>query len=275
MKTILVATDFSPSALNAANYAAEMALAINATILLLHVYQLPLVNPELPLAVTEEDMRLDAESEISNLKKELTRKTGGKLPIETDTRMGVFFSELNKLCDHIKPYTVVMGSQGSTATERFLLGGHTVYAMKHLKWPIISVPPGARFSTVKKIGLACDFDKVVDKIPLDEIKTLVNDFKAELYILNTGNQEVFDPEIIFESSLLEKMLAPLKPHFNFIVNSDRDEGILDFTEENLIDLLVVLPKRHVLLDRLIHRSMTKQLVLHSHVPVMALHQLLF
>jgi len=41
MKTIVVATDFSAVALNAANYAVDMALAIKADILLLHVYQIP------------------------------------------------------------------------------------------------------------------------------------------------------------------------------------------------------------------------------------------
>ena len=35
MKTIIVATDFSPAALNAANYAAAMATAINAKLFLL------------------------------------------------------------------------------------------------------------------------------------------------------------------------------------------------------------------------------------------------
>jgi len=33
MKTILVATDFSPAALNASNYAADMAMATQATTL--------------------------------------------------------------------------------------------------------------------------------------------------------------------------------------------------------------------------------------------------
>ena len=37
MKTIIVATDFSTAALNAAEYAADMALAIQANILLLHI----------------------------------------------------------------------------------------------------------------------------------------------------------------------------------------------------------------------------------------------
>ena len=60
MKTILVATDFSPAALNAANYAADMALAINADILLLHVYQIPVVYLEVPVALNEEGMMQEA-----------------------------------------------------------------------------------------------------------------------------------------------------------------------------------------------------------------------
>ena len=271
MKTILVATDFSPAALNAANYAADMALAINADILLLHVYQIPVVYLEVPV-VNEEDMMQEAEKDIIQLKEELALKRGGKLNIETEVRIGVFFPEMKTVCERIKPYTVVMGSQGTTAAERLFFGSHTVYAMKHLMWPLITVPPEAKFSSVKKIGLACDFDKVVDTTPIDEIKMLVNDFNAELHILNTGKKEVFNPEIVFESGLLEEMLAPLKPNYHFITNENTDEGIMDFAEKNHIDLLIVLPKRHGLLDKLIHKSHTKQLVLHSHVPVMALHQ---
>ena len=92
-----------------------------------------------------------------------------------------------------------------------------------------------------------------------------------MHILNTGKKEVFKPELVFESGLLQEMLAGLKPNYHFITNKDIDEGIIDFAEKNHIDLLIVLPKRHGLLDKLVHRSHTKQLVLHSHVPVMALH----
>ena len=52
MKTIIVATDFSSTALNAANYAADMALAINADLLLLYVYQLPVSYSEVPKKVS-------------------------------------------------------------------------------------------------------------------------------------------------------------------------------------------------------------------------------
>jgi len=41
MKRILVPTDFSPAAENATAYAAQLARQIEASLVLLHVYQLP------------------------------------------------------------------------------------------------------------------------------------------------------------------------------------------------------------------------------------------
>jgi nucleotide-binding universal stress UspA family protein len=272
MKTILVATDFSPAAFNAANYAADMALAIDAELWLLHVYQVPVVYYEIPVVLTGENLMEDAQKRISRLKEELTRNTEGKLQIQTEIRMGIFFPELKSVCERVKPYTVVMGSQGTTATERLFFGGHTVYAMKHLMWPLIAVPEKSKFSLAKKIGLASDFDKVVETIPLDEIKMLVNDFHSELHVINTGKKKEFKADMIFESGLLQEILAPLNPSYDLITHENTDEGILNFADKNHIDLLLVLPKRHGLLGKLTHKSHTKQLVLHSHVPVMALHQ---
>jgi len=272
MKTLIVVTDFSPAASNAANYAADMALAINANILLLHVYQLPVVYLEVPLAYTEDEMRKDVEKSIHRLGSRLLLKTGSKLKIDTELRLGDFFDELQSVCSIVKPYAVVMGSQGTTSSERLFFGGHTVYALKHLTWPLITVPIDAIFSTIKNIGLAFDFEKEVDETPVDEIKLLVKDFSAELHVLNTGMQTYFNPDTVFRSKELEDMLAPLLPHYHFILSDQIDQGIMDFSLKNKIDLLIVLPKRHSFFDKLIHKSQSKQLVLHSHVPVMAIHE---
>jgi len=172
MKTILVATDFSPSAKNATNYAADMALTIKADILLLHVYQIP-------NALDEEDMMADIKEYMHELKARLIRKTGGKLNIKTDVRRGVFFyDELKIVCENVEPCAVIIGSQGTTASERLFFGVPSVHAMKYLRWPLISVALGARFSSIKKIGFA--FDKVIDTTPTDESEILVNGLNAEI-----------------------------------------------------------------------------------------------
>jgi nucleotide-binding universal stress UspA family protein len=272
MKTIIVATDYSPVALNAVNYAAEMALVINANIMLLHVYNLPVGYNGVPLTVSVEDIRKVADNNMNELKTKVVERTAGKIGVEAKIRLGTFFQELQAVCECVHPYTVIIGSQGTTATQRIIFGGHAVYAMKHLLWPIITVPEGVSFSSIKKIGLACDFDGVLDTTPVDEIKLLVKDFNAELHVLNTGKKNELDPDVVFESGLLNEMIGELNPNYHFITNEKTDESIMEFAEQNKIDLLIVLPKRHGLMEMLIHRSHTKNLVLHSHVPVMALHQ---
>lgn len=271
MKTILVTTDFSADATNALNYATEMAISLQASLLLLHVVQTPISYSDLPIAMNLEDMMRSAEKDLNDIRMHLQNKTGPKLPVEAEVGMGSFFSELKNVCERVKPYAVVMGCQGKTAAEHLMFGSHAVFATTHLNWPIITVPATATFSAVKKIGFATDLNNVVETTPMDEIKKLVTDFKAELHILNTGKKNVFDGDIVFESGMMQEMMMELKPTFHFITSGDTDTGILDFIDKNDIDLLIVLPKRHNLLERLMHKSHTRQFVLHSHIPVMALH----
>ncbi|MBL0146259.1 MAG: universal stress protein [Chitinophagaceae bacterium] len=271
MKPIIVATDFSAAAINAAQYAFNMAQAINGNVLLFHTFQIPVAYSEVPLAANADDMMQDALTEINKQKNDLLYLSDGKTTIDVEVREGVLFYELNELCKKVNPYAVIMGSQGTTAAERIIFGSHTIFAIKHLMHPLITVPLGAKFEHIKKIGLACDFDKVVDTVPVDEIKTLITDFKAEFHILNTGKQESFNPDLIFQSGLFQEMTWNIKPQYHFITHKNIDEGIIDFAEKIDIDLLIVLPKRHNLIEQITHKSHSKQLVLHSHVPVMALH----
>ena len=272
MKKLIVTTDFSQTAANAVNYAVDMALSINAELLLLHVVQTPIGFSDLPLVMGLEDIMRSSETDMQHLKEELLLRTAGKIMIETEVGMGGFFEELKTVCERVKPYAVVMGSQGKTEAEHIMFGSHAVYTVKHLAWPVITIPSNAAFTAVKKIGLASDLTEVPESTPFTEIKMLVNDFNAELHILNTGKKEIFDADIIFESGLMQEMTLALKPTFHFIDNENTDEGIMDFADRNQIDLLVVLPRHHNLLESIFHKSHTKQLVLHSHVPVMSIHQ---
>lgn len=271
MKQIIVTTDFSATAKNAVNYAADMAIAVNARLLLFHVVQTPVGYSDLPVMISLEDMMRTSEGDMQNLQAEVTARVNGKIQVEAEVAMGIFFSELKGLCERMKPYAVVMGSQGKTAAEHLLFGSHATHAVTHLHWPVITVPPGINFAAIKKIGLASDLTKVVEHTPMEEISRLVKDFNAELHILNTGKREVFDADIVFESGMMQEMTMGMNPVFHFIDNENTEAGIIDFAGKNQIDLLIVLPKRHNLLDSIFHKSHTKQFVLHSHIPVIALH----
>ena len=99
---------------------------------------------------------------------------------------------------------------------------------------------------------------------------MVKELHATLHVLNTGKMGDFNPEVVYNLGLLQNKLKGIKPVCHILTNNNVDQGIIEFAENNKINLLIVLPQLHNLLDILFHTSHTKQFVLHCHVPVMAL-----
>jgi nucleotide-binding universal stress UspA family protein len=275
MKVIIAPTDFSDLSLNAVTYATEMASSVQASLALLHVCQMPMSFSEVPVpAEALTSLIKDAEKRIEKLRDDIVKKTNGKIKVYTEIKTGFVIQELQGYCAALKPYAVVMSTQGAGAVERFLFGSNTVSAMKHLAWPLIVVPAEAKFTTIRKIGLACDMKNVMDTAPVEEIKTLVKEFNASLHVvhINTGDDIKYGPEIVDQSGLLQEMLDELHPSYHFLDEIDIEEGLSAFAENNKLDLLIVVPKKHNVISNLFHKSHSKQLVMHTHVPVMAVHE---
>lgn len=275
MKTIIVPTDFSPIATNAMHYAIDMAKKVNASLLLLHVYQVPVSFTDTPIVlVSIEDLRKGAEEQVAHLKTEVEHFTSGSLKVYTETRLGNVADELENLCNKINPFAVVMGTKGASGVERILFGSNTLTAIRHLTWPVICVPPGKTFGDgIKKIGFACDFKDVVKTTPTHYIVDFVKEFNAELDVLNVDyHNKHFKPETPEQSALLHTMLEEANPIYHFIEHADIEDGINEFAEKNNIDLIITIPKKHRLLEGVFKPSSSKQLVYQSHVPVMCVHE---
>ena len=275
MKTIIIPTDYSPAATNAVNYGVDMALAVNASVLLLHVYNIPIALGDVPVALLSVDeLKGPAEENINRLKKDLEHITSGKLKIDTETRLGNVIDELEEVCKKVHPFAVVMGTTGLSAVERTLFGSNTLSAIKRLTFPVICVPKGKEYGNgVQKIGLACDFREVVETTPVAEIKDFVKEFHAQLFVLNVDydnrQRRADTPQ---QSTLLHTVLEEVHPEYHFITRKDIEEGVNDFAEKHNLDLIIAIPKKHKLLDGLFRKSSTRQLVFESHVPVMCVHE---
>lgn len=275
MKTIIVPTDFSTVAHNAMNYAADMALQINASLMLLHVYQVPVFVSDVPVTIISDDeMKKSSEEKLDDLKQGLEHITSDELTVYTKSLRGDVVDVLEKICKDIKPFAVVMGTKGATGLERVIFGSTTLTAIRHLTWPVIVVPPGKEYGKgIRKIGLACDFREVVETTPVTYIKQMVREFRAKLHVLNVDyNQKHFRPETPHESVLLHSLLEDADPQYHFIEHQDIEDGLNEFAEKNSLDLLIAIPKKHKLLEGIFKPSSTKQLVVQSHIPVMCVHE---
>jgi nucleotide-binding universal stress UspA family protein len=275
MKTIIIPTDFSPVSTNAMNYAVDMALSIEASVLLLHVYQIPVTMTDVPVVmVSAEELKRDADEKLAKLKDAILHITSGRLKVYTESRLGNVVDELEDLCQRIHPFAVVMGTKGASGIERVLFGSVTLTVIRHLTSPVICVPPGKEYGGgIKKIGFACDFNEVVATTPAGRIIEIVKTFNAELHVLNVLYKEgQIKPEVTEQSLLLDTMLAEIKPVYHFIRHRDIEDGINEFAETNNLDLIIAIPKKHKLLEGIFKPSSTRQLVFQSHVPVMCVHE---
>ncbi|MEP7144781.1 MAG: universal stress protein [Ferruginibacter sp.] len=274
MKIIVVPVDFSPTATNAAEFAGNLAAFYGAAIWLYHAYQIPIALSEFASPVVDiAEMQKAAELEIDLLKKNTQSKLSRAININTKTEMNVLQLGLTNFCDELKPDMVVMGLSGKNTLARLIVGSNTIKTVYDLTYPILVVPPKAEFIPVRKIGFACEYRQVEKTTPVALLKKIVTDFHAELHVMNVDHHHrITDSDKEHERFLINGLLHDIKAEFHSIEAAEITDGINWFIDRSKLDWLVVIPKKHKLLENIFRRSHTRELVYHTHIPVLCIHE---
>ena len=271
MKTIIAPTDFSSVSLNAVNYAAEMAVALNAELLLINVVQIPVTVSEGSLTEYEfSEMTEDAEQKLVHLSNQLSLLTRDKINIHTKIMIGGVAQKLKEICKHREPIAVVMGTKGTGAAEHFFAGSNTLYAVANLESMVLVVPQNVSFKGIKKIALASDLKEVPEDESLKLLKEWLLNFNATIDIINVCEQNNIKTDTVSGSISLLNYLSEFHPQFHFIDRENVEEGVYEFVEENKPDLLIIMPKRRGFFEALFHKSQSKQFILHPRIPILAI-----
>lgn len=273
MNTVLVPTDFSPTAENAMNYAIELAKAYNLQVTLFHAVSLANIGSVNSVHATDNGERLlaDANFKMSEAVTQLS-KVHPEVNFFQVTRIGLMMDLLNDLAKEILPIAIVMGITGAGTGMNKVLGSNALNALQQLNYPIMIVPKDTNFKPIHKIAFACDLKKVVSSTPLVSIRAFAKLFGAEVHVLNVDYQNRnYTPATSDELSNLDEMLSDTKHYFHFVDDEDIQRALNAFIEENNIDLLLMIPKKHNLWENLFRRSKTKEMAYHSIVPVLAVH----
>ena len=273
MKNIVVPTNFSAASANAVRYAANLAMAMNANLYILHFYQLPLMIGDAGMPAESINMlAADAEEEMQNLENVIRNETHNGLRVYTRVEDGYVASKLEEYCDTLQPFAVVMGPEESDALGKILAGAKTIHAARHLHWPLIVVPAGATFKPIHKIALASDFRKVPETLPADLVERLVAEFSAELHIIYASSDSTagFDPETTLQSAWMDEIMGHQHPAYHFLYGKNIEETITAFAEKQGIDLLIIIPKKHGVFHELFGHDHSKSFLLQSQVPVVLL-----
>jgi nucleotide-binding universal stress UspA family protein len=259
MKTIVVPTDFSTSAQHATLYAAEIAKAINASVLLLHVYQIPVTMSEFPvLIVSGEELKNNADAGLQKAK-EAAEKAMPGVPFKTESKMGDIVDEIQDSCSKRDVIALVAGTKDMSGFERFLLGNTALTIAKNCNFPVITVQESAPIKIPKRIALAVDND---DKIPAEKIQAFIQLFGAQLHVVHVETEDKPSP-IHLPDTLTGAAYHSLK-------EDDVAKGIHNFVEQNSIDLVLILPHKHNLFERIFFKGHTSELISEMPVPVLCI-----
>lgn len=273
MKAILVPVDFSATSVHAARYAQQVARQIGAKLILVHAYMPP---PSFPMVegmlYSEESLRMLMKEKLNQLAIDLD-KEDPVIKIESMLMDGNLKDVTKALTDAMQIFLIVMGITGAGRIKETFIGSNTLDVAKTNTLPVLIVPEHANFTSITDIGLTTDFRDVVETIPDKKIIELVKMFGARLHVLNIDyQQQHWDDDVPFQSGLVETMFEHLHPVYHFIEGENVAEGLSSYALAHSIELLIAVPKKHNLLHQLFAGSHTKEIVFHSKVPVLVLHE---
>ena len=262
MKTIMVPTDFSTAAEHAALYAAELAKAVNASVLLLHVYQLPVAMNDFPvMIVSAEEMKKNADTGLKRVKDEIQKKVPD-VNFETESRMGDVVQEIEEACTGKELIALVTGTKEMGGFERFLTGNTTLSIVNKCSHPVIAVPEGTVIKKPGRLALALDLLHA-DEVPVEKITAFKEALGAELHVVHVEQEGQKNSSQSLPAGLANSVYHVLK-------EDDVAKGITHFVTAQNIDLLIVLPHKHNLYERIFFKGHTKELIESMPVPVLCI-----
>ncbi len=275
MKTILVPTDFSKNSSNAINYAAEIAKLSKAELVLMHIYYIPVVTADAPVVMPAwSDIEKDCLAALKKTARSIHAKYGKSLAIKCVCRMGFAVDEtIKQYTEEKKIDMVIMGMHGAGYLTEKLIGSNTSALIKKSDCPVMVINEHVKFKKIKKIILACDYEKIPGKPVFNILKKFVTLFKSEVFVLHVINENkkiAASKETIINKEII-KSLKGADVSFCFIENDNTISGINEFAAEKKADMIVIIPRVHNFLDRVFKESNTKRMVFHSSIPLLALH----
>lgn len=145
VRQILLATDFSESALKAQDYAVFLARAYAAKLQIFHVSERPLwFRPSAPASLYLEQAREEAALQLVQLEKHLVES--GLAGAQCRLVLGIPSEEVKKAAQEIGADVVVVGTRGRTVLDAILLGSTAERVIKDAPCPVLAIPtsPGTR-----------------------------------------------------------------------------------------------------------------------------------
>ena len=267
---ILVPTDFSACAHNALDYAIGLASEMDAEIIIMHsiVYN---DTSFISAASKEEENTRRYNSAKESIDKELSYIKSKNPNLEARSELDAENAELaiTTIVDHEKINYIVMGTEGASDLKSAIFGSFTNSVLLISSIPVFTIPVTASYKGFKYMVCTTEMDES-EKASIKEIIKLAEEKDSLLVFYNVNSDE---DEQRTKFTKFQKYIKSLTNHplIDYVVveSSDILESIEGYVCEKNPDLVVTLGKERSLFDKMFGKRVTKQLCLHTSVPLLS------
>lgn len=275
INNILAPVDFSECSDNALKIAIDLTKLTGGNLVVLHGFSIPigLVSEyHVPDEVSFKNYETTARAQLE----ELPSKFSSLNDISVTYRF-VLSLPLDAVLTTIEEEyidLVVMGTKGAGNIIDNVLGSTTSTLIHKTLTPVLVIPKHFNSLNIKKIAVAVDFDQTNDFSKLIILRELASLLKSEINILNASAENPKERGIAVGDQALElhNIFKDLEHEYFFIDDENITRGISEFIITNNVDLITLLPKNHTFFERLLKKSVTKGLALHTNIPLLAIHE---
>lgn len=268
---ILVPVDFSECSLNALRFSIDLAKQITGSVYVLHSYRLTKpfgrVNSGKSMSIRDE-LDSDSNERFERLRKEIGNVPGVSLKYIVDIGFAV-----DTISSNVREYDInliVMGTKGNGMIHQ-VFGSTTLNVIKKVDCPVLSVPNHVAFNGLQEIAIASDYDRRQDIKSFKTLNDISRELHAHLHVLTlNSSQRVKDEEIESGELKLTSYFPDHDLEYHFKSASDVENGLNNLVENLHADMLVLIPRSPELFKSLFGKSVTKSMILHSTLPIMAL-----
>lgn len=268
MKTLIVATDFSKEAENAAEYACAAAQHLKTDVILFNSYSIPLHISNARLSATVFNELL--ENNIRLLKKraaELSEKYA--IHVSYESSFLQLNEELENLFSTHDAAMVIIGTAAQSLGQDLFGNTNTTTILK-LKTPVLAVPMNAQYRPIKKILFSCDVLRGINVRILKEVSVFAQLLGAEVEVFHIQNNLRSIEDSLKTTEQITEGLASIRHSYKPVESDAVIDGIKQEIMDINADLLIMVPQRYGFWKSLTHRSKTRIMASQSEIPLLSI-----
>ncbi|MCM4153415.1 universal stress protein [Arenibacter sp. N53] len=279
MKTVLIPTDFSSSAMHAIDYALNLYKCERTNFCFLHAYADDVYGPfksngETTFEQQKEAVKIFTDKSLEDLTQKLAdREHNPKHSFKTISAFDTLVDAVNDCVNQINVDLVVMGTKGQTADKKITFGSHTVQVFKYVQCPVLAVPSDYKYHQPKKILFPTDYMLPYKRRELKLLDTLASEYKSEIYCLYFSDFEELSHRQVDNQRFLKESLSNAYLFFERQPSKNKAGAIMEYIKKNNIDLLVMVNSRHSFLEDMLYRSTVDEIGLRLKLPFLVMQNL--